>query len=412
MKIWIVNYYTVPPAFARNERHLKFAHYLQEAGYDVTIFCAQHSASGEQGMPEKGQLFKQTSYGEHRFVHVKVKPYKGNGLARMISIFQFAWRILVHRKRFEKPDVILHNIHEPFDYPICWCAKRLKANYIVEDWDLWTQSFVDIGLVKKGSIASKILYRLNRKLFAKADRIVFTMEGGSDYIRLRGWNKESGGPIDMSKIYYINNGLDLADFERNKAEYIRDDKDLADESIKKVIYLGSINLANNIKELIDAAALLKNHQYIKFLIYGDGADREQLENYCSENHIDNVVFKEKSIPLHDVSYVISQARVNILNYYKNFGLYGVSSGKLFQYLAAGKPICCNVNMKNYDLISRYNLGISKEYGTAQEYADAILSLINMPQNEYDAMCKRVLEVAKQFDYKVLSNKLMDVLKTL
>lgn len=412
MKIWIVNYYTVPPAFARNERHLKFAHYLKEAGYDVTIFCAQCKRAGEQGVPAKGQLFKETTYGEHKFVHVKVKPYKGNGHARMISIFQFAWLIFVHRKRFERPDVILHNIHEPFDYPISWCAKKLKAKYIVEDWDLWTQSFVDTGLVKKGSIASKILYRLNRKLFAKADRIVFTMEGGPDYIRQRGWDKESGGPIDMSKVYYINNGLDLADFERNKVEHVRKDDDLTDESIRKVVYLGSINLANNIKQLIDAANLLKDHKNIKFLIYGDGADRKELEEYCEANQIDNVVFKEKSIPLHDVSYVISQARVNMLNYYKNFGLYGVSSGKLFQYLAAGKPICCNVNMKSYDLITRYNLGISKEYCTAQEYADAILSLLDMPQDEYEAMCGRVREVAIQFDYKVLSNKLIEILKTL
>lgn len=412
MQIWIVNYYTVPPAFARNERHLKFAHYLQEAGYDVTIFCAQCNKAGEQGVPLKGQLFKETSYGEYKFVHVKVKSYQGNGIARMVSLFQFAWRILTHRKRFEKPDVILHNIHEPFDYPISWCAKKLKSKYIVEDWDLWTQSFVDTGLVKKGSIVSKILYRINKKLFSKADRIIFTMEGGSDYIRQRGWNREAGGPIDMSKVYYINNGLDLADFKRNTIVHIREDKDLANTSLQKIIYLGSISLANNIKELIDAANILKNHQNIRFLIYGDGANRSELEKYCKDNHIDNVVFKEKSIPLHDVSYVISQARVNILNYYKNFGLYGVSSGKLFQYLAAGKPICCNINMKKYDLISRYNIGISKEFVSAQEYADAILFLINLSDNEYAAMCKRVSEVARQFDYKVLSDQLIDILKEL
>lgn len=412
MRIWIVNYYTVPPAFARNERHLKFAHYLMEAGYDVTIFCALHSGVEEQGVLKKSKLFKETSYGEFNFIHVKVKPYKGNGLARMISIFQFAWRILTHRKQFNKPDVILHNIHEPFDYPICWCAKKLNAKYIVEDWDLWTQSFVDTGLVKKGSIVSKILYRINRKLFAHGDRIIFTMEGGPDYIRQRGWNKEAGGPINMRKVFYINNGLDLADFERNKVEYVRDDKDLTNELIQKVVYLGSINQANNIIKLIEAANILKSHRNIRFLIYGDGADRKELEKYCVENQIDNVIFKEKSIPLHDVPYVISQARVNILNYYKDFGLYGVSSGKLFQYLAAGKPICCNINMKNYDLITRYNIGISKEFNSAQEYSDAILTLLNLPQDEYEAMCKRVSEVAKQFDYKVLSNQLIDILKTL
>lgn len=38
--VWIVNYYSTPPEFTVNERHLKFAHYLQEAGYKVTIFSA------------------------------------------------------------------------------------------------------------------------------------------------------------------------------------------------------------------------------------------------------------------------------------------------------------------------------------------------------------------------------------
>lgn len=238
------------------------------------------------------------------------------------------------------------------------------------------------------------------------------MEGGPDYLRQRGWNKEAGGPIDMNKVYYINNGLDLADFKRNIVEHVRLDEDLADESLKKVIYLGSINMANNIKDLIDAAALLKNQKDIRFLIYGNGADREQLINYCKENEIDNVTFKEKSIPLHDVSYVISQARVNILNYYRNFGLYGVSSGKMFQYLAAGKPICCNINMKNYDLITRYNLGISKEFQSPREYADAILNLVDLPEDEYNAMCERVSVVAKQFDYQVLANQFVEILNKL
>ena len=146
--------------------------------------------------------------------------------------------------------------------------------------------------------------------------------------------------------------MDLDDFERNKTKYVRKDDDLNDKSIKKVIYLGTISSSNNIKDLINAAELLKNQNDIRFLIYGDGTDRSNLVQYCLKNHIDNVIFKEKGIPLHDVSYVISQARVNILNYYKNFGLYGVSSGKLFQYLAAGKPICCNIDMKQYDIITR------------------------------------------------------------
>ena len=56
--------------------------------------------------------------------------------------------------------------------------------------------------------------------------------------------------------------------------------------------------------------------------------------------------------------------------------------------------------------------MSKEYKDAQEYADAILSLLNLPEDEYQSMCNRVLKFAKHFDYKVLSNQLIEILKGL
>ena len=84
--------------------------------------------------------------------------------------------------------------------------------------------------------------------------------------------------------------------------------------------------------------LLKDNPKYRIFIYGDGNERGHLEDYVRENNISNVVFKEKRIPLCEVAWVVSQATVNVMNYQKNFGLHGVSSGKMFQYFAAGKPI--------------------------------------------------------------------------
>lgn len=123
--------------------------------------------------------------------------------------------------------------------------------------------------------------------------------------------------------------------------------------------------------------------------------------YCQENGITNVVFKEKRIPLHDVAYVVSQATVNIMNYQKDFGIHGVSSGKMFQYFAAGKPICCNIKL-NYSEITRRNLGIDRELDTPEQYAAAIRELAEQPQADYDAMCQRVRKAAEDFDYKKLA----------
>ena len=65
---------------------------------------------------------------------------------------------------------------------------------------------------------------------------------------------------------------------------------------------------------------------------------------------------------------------------------------------------------NYCLIEKKNLGIAKNLSTPQEYADAILSIASFNEIEYKALCDRVKEVAKEFDYKVLSDKLIKVLE--
>ena len=169
-----------------------------------------------------------------------------------------------------------------------------------------------------------------------------------------------------------------------------------------------MRLANNLKQLVNAAAILRNHDDIKFLMYGDGEDREYLEKYCIEKNIDNVIFKEKWIAPKYVPYVVSSSTVNILNYMPaHFGGYGGSQSKMFQYMASGKPICCNLKMM-YCPITKNNLGIAKEFSSAQEYADAIYQLSNLSEHDSLELRKRNLLTAKTFDYQVLTNKIIEL----
>ena len=65
--IWIVNYYTSPPEFEFNERHLKFAHYLQESGYKVTIFSSGYLRVNDIDLVDNGRSYKRVTYGEYNF---------------------------------------------------------------------------------------------------------------------------------------------------------------------------------------------------------------------------------------------------------------------------------------------------------------------------------------------------------
>ena len=401
--IWIVNYYTGRPGAINNPRYLEFSANFLAAGYEVITFNSSRLAKVE--VKEK---FLEKWYGPHHFIHVKVPGYGGT-VKRVWSIFAFAMRIFFNRKRFPKPDVILHNVHTPFDYPVIWAARKLGAKYIAEAWDMWPEDFVTFGLLKADSPIMKFAYNVERRLYEKADEVVFTFEGGPDYLREKGWTTDKGGTIDPAKVHYINSGVNLDKFDHDCKTYTRKDEDLLDPDIYKIIYLGSIRMVNHVEELIKAAAILKDNPRYRFFIYGDGNERPELEQYVKDNGITNVVFKEKHIPFEEVAWVVSQATVNIMNYQKDFGIHGVSSGKMFQYFAAGKPILCNIKL-NYSEIARNNLGIDRDIDTPEEYAAAIRELAEQQKDEYDAMCARVRDTARRFDYKLLAAREMDLFR--
>ena len=396
MRIWIVNYYTSPTC--SNPRYLEFAKYFVAAGHEVLTFYANYKSD------EATPLFQRKTVNGFDFVEVKAPHFDGNGIKRMLSIWNFANSILKGRKQFDRPDVILQNIHPPFDYPIVKLAKKLKCKYIAEAWDLWPQAFVTYGLVSAQNPLMKLAYSIEKRYYYNADEIVFTFLGAFEYLKRHGWMKEQGGRIDPEHLHYINNGIDLEQFDQDCIDHPRPDADINDNSLYRIVYLGTINHVNNVKTLIDAAKLLQDNPRYKFFIYGNGADREELERYVMDNNIKNVVFKECWIKYEECAWVVSRATVNIMNYHKGFGQWGVSAGKMFQYLAAGKPIVCNINIGYDNVIKDNNLGVSQTMTTPEEFAESIRHIAELPQEEYEAMCKRVREVAARFDYKVLASR--------
>lgn len=104
--IWIINYYTSSPEKAGNPRYVEFTSNFLIAGYNVVTFNSGRS----EGITGQKELFIDARYGAHHFVHVKSPDYEGNGLKRIWSIFVFALRMWLHCKRFQKPDIVLHNL--------------------------------------------------------------------------------------------------------------------------------------------------------------------------------------------------------------------------------------------------------------------------------------------------------------
>ena len=407
--IWLVNKYAMPPQYESRLRTIKFAHYLQKMGYKVTIFGSSVMHNMDLDLIKDVSKYIERQYDDLNFVHIKSCKYKKTaGISRIWSDIQFHYRLVKIAPKMEKPDVVVATTTPLFANPILNYCKKHGIKYITESLDWWPDDFVDFGLVSAKNPVMKYLFWRAKKNYVESDATVISCKGCHQYFVDKKWDKEQGGPVDLAKVYYINNGVDLSDFNAWKGQYIIDDEDLKTNK-KLVIYLGSIRYANNIIQLIKAVECLKNRKDTLFLLYGDGEDREPLIKYCEEHQLTNVKFKDKWIAPKYVPYVLSQSYLNILNYTAHFGKYGISSSKMFQYMAAGKPIVCNVNIIYSDIVAN-NIGVCHDMKDEQDYADAIESILDLPETVYNAMCERAREAVKEYNYPYLTKQMADVIE--
>lgn len=411
-RIWLVNKYAMPPQYEPRIQTIKTAHYLQQQGYEVIIFGASVMHNMDLNLIDDGSPYIEKEYDDLHFVHINTCSYKGAAsIKRVWSDFLFHYKLVRLIKKFAKPDVIIGVTYPLLTNPLMVFAHKHNIKYITQSLDTWPDDFVNYGLIGKHNPITKLLFSQAKQNYVKSDACIFSWCGCFFYMKEKKWDKESGGPVDLNKLHYINNGVDLADFNTWKNKYTIDDEDLK-SSKKNIIYLGSIRLVNNVERLIHAAELLKDRNDVQFLIYGDGDDRSSLIKYCEEHQLSNVKFKDKWIDPKYVPYVLSQSYLNILNYISSdFAKYGISSSKMFQYMAAGKPIVCNINIFNCP-IKDNEIGIAHEFNSAEEYANAIISIINLPKEDYYAMCERAQVAAKEYDYKYLTKQMAAVIEKL
>ena len=410
MNIWIVNHYAIPPSMGGLVRHYYFSKYLQKKGHSVKIFTSSKIHNTDINMIKDRSLFREEIEDGVEYTFVRSRDYKGNGMDRVINMadlpFQM-WKTMKLFYRKKKPDVIYTSSPDLFvAFFALLFGRKHSIPVVVEVRDLWPESIVEYNGMSKKNPVIQILYQLEKWIYKKADQLIFTMEGGKDYIRDKGWDRV----IDLDKVNHVNNGVDLEEFYREMNECQLTDQDLEDEKSFKVVYVGSVRRANNIETLVEAGKELKkrNETRIKILIYGDGTDRPKLEERCIREKLTNVVFKGK-VEKKFVPFILSKSNLNILNYKQaDTWKYGGSQNKQFEYLASGRPICSNVKM-GYSIIRKNHCGVEDNIVTTREYVDVLLRYLNMDDKEYNRECQNAFKAVKSYEYKVLSDRIEKIL---
>lgn len=405
MNIWLFNHYAVPPNLYPLARPYHFARHLQEKGHKVTIFAASSVHLSQQNLIEDGCPMKAQKIDGIRYVFLKARNYEGNGRQRILNFFDYTLRLFTQTKKFNRPDVILATSVHPLTCAAgIILAKKYHCRCVVEIADLWPLTLVEYGAIKDSQLVTKILYGLEHWIYKKADAIVFTMKGGRQYVRDMGWEHD----VDLDKIYYINNGVDLQVYHAQEKQDIYTDEDLSNKDTFKVMYTGSMGVANSMYDILDAANLLKDKKDIRFILFGGGYLEEDLKKYCREKEITNVLFKGK-VDKKYIPNILSRGNINIMTGISDrVSEYGLSMNKMFDYMASGKPVISNIQTQ-FDILEENHCGVTIKQGSAESLAESILWFYGLDKMRYEEYCENAEKAVAQYDFKYLTDQLEKIL---
>lgn len=317
--VLVLNHFAVPLGEPGGTRHTELFSALPGWGY--LIVAARTNPSTRKAQQNRPG-----------FRFVPVTPYNANGIARIgnwvsYAVGATAYSLLTPGRR---PDVVYASSpHLLAGLAGAIIAGVLRRPLVVEIRDMWPKVLVDMGQLTESSPIFKILSRIESMLYRRADRIVVLAEG------VRRTLIEVGVPA--AKIELIPNAADPESFETDLSrEQARRRYDFGKPTF---VYTGAHGPANGLDLLLDAASSAGDDADV--VLVGDGVSRPGLIKRAHDMGLANVRFLDP-IPKTEIPDLLRAADVGV-HCLADVPLfhYGVSPNKVFDYMAAGKPVLTN-----------------------------------------------------------------------
>jgi glycosyltransferase involved in cell wall biosynthesis len=395
-QVWILNHYAQEPGGAGGTRHYHLAEHIEQFGWQATIIAASVELNSGRQRLTRAEKHRLETIEKVSFLWVSTPEYEGNGGGRMLNMLAYSWRVLKPQLTgtLPRPDVVVGSSVHPFAALAgALLAWRFNVPFVFEVRDLWPQTLVDMGRLRDRSLVTWLMRKLELWLYRRANQIVVLLPKAADYIVPLG--------IDAKKIVWIPNGVDLSLYPTGVPQRVAQTDKFC------VMYLGAHGQANGLEVVLRAMQIVQKEagDRIELRLIGDGPEKAALKALAVQLSLKNIHF-EKPVAKRDVPALAAQADAFVIAVcdLPQLYRYGISMNKLFDYLAAAKPILIASNAPN-NPVSDANAGIAVPADDAVSLAKAILTLSSLPASERAAMGQRGRKyVEREFDFRSLAKK--------
>ena len=403
MHILFLCHYFPPEVNAPASRTYENAKRWVRAGHKVTVLTCHPSHPG--GIIYPGHRNSVHAWEEIDGIQVlRVGTYlsANKGFVRRTSNYvSFMFSAVLQCWRVKDVDIVVSTSPQFFCGMGGYFVSRLKRRpWVLEIRDLWPESIIAVGAITNRRVIG-ILEGIESFLYRKADRIVSLTNAFKRHIMARG--------IPEEKIDIVTNGADLERYvPGDRMNDARKELGL-DESVFLASYIGTHGMAHGLSTVLRAAKRLDGEPGIRFLLVGDGAERERLLQEKEELGLSNVIMLGQQ-PKERMPQFLAATDACMVLLIKSELFKTVLPSKIFEAMAMGRPIVLGVEGESRELIEEGGCGLCIEPENDAELAEAILKLAKNPDMARDLGKKGKRYVASRFDREILAMEYLDLLE--
>lgn len=315
------------------------ATYLANQGNKVIVLTSSHNKMNEKEFDRKYKMYYSYS----------TKKIKKNNIKRFINNIIFGITSFFKSFIIGNIDLVVTTSPPPlisiFGYLI---AKTKRARLVYDVRDIWPDVAIEMESFTKDSIYYKVFRFIANFMYKKSDCITTVTPGKVEKIKKY--------VLDKEKVKYIPNGLD-----DNFINFEIDNELVERYNLNNnftIVYIGNVGLAQNLDALVELAENYKENKEIQFLVFGEGADKQKIQERINKLNLNNIKLEGK-IDYCKVYTILRYSKISFIPL-KNNKMTDSIPTKIFDAFGAGCPILLLAKGDSCEVLKETGLGESVE----------------------------------------------------
>jgi glycosyltransferase involved in cell wall biosynthesis len=300
-----------------------------------------------------------------------------------------------------KPDVVIGTSPQLLvalsGWWLAWCK---RVPFVFEVRDLWPESLAAVGAGAEGGVLHRALGAIAGFLYRRSDHIVVVTPAFKDHL-VQHWKAPA------QKISIVENGVETDLFRPCAPEKVPGTEDRF-----VICYIGTLGIAHGLETLISAAEHLERAlPSATFLLIGEGAEKERIEQLASARGLSNIRFLGQQSRERIPGY-IAGADVCLVMLKKTELFKTVIPTKLLEYLSCEKPVIVAVDGQARKLVEEAGAGMFVEPEDSNALAEAIHVLAVDPERRRCMGLSGRQYIVSRLSRERTAHSYMDVLQNL